>query len=376
MIEIVRAKEKNELDLWLVGSVVLLLAIGLSMVYSASLTKSMTLYSDRAYIFRSQVFWIVVGALALVAAVGFDHRRLSGLAKPAVLAALLMMLLVFLPGLGHQVGKARRWVRVGFMVFQPSEFAKLGLVVYLADLLSRKREEVWEFGKVFLPGLLVTAAFVGMALGQTNLGTAVVFMGIAFGMFFAGGIPGRQMLWVGLSAVPVLVFAVLREPYRLRRIFAYLDPWAYPDTAGYNIIQSWRAFHNGGLLGVGWGRSLQKTGLLPAPHTDFVLAVLAEEMGLLGVLIVLGLFVVILVRGCAIAARARSPFSGLLAFGLTLMIVFQAGINMGVVTGLLPTTGLVLPFVSYGGSALVTNMAAAGILLNIHRTNVLEEDAP
>lgn len=375
MIEIVRSREKNELDLWLVGSVLLLLAVGLSMVYSASLMKSVALYSDRAYIFRSQVFWIVVSALAMVAAVGFDHRRLAAAAKPVALVALGLMLLVFLPGLGHQVGKARRWVRLGFMVFQPSEFAKLALVVYLADLMSRREDRLAEFGRAFLPGLLVTAAFVGMALGQTNLGTAVVFLGIAFGMFFAAGVPLRQMLLVGLSALPVLAFAVWREPYRLRRIFAYLDPWAYPDTAGYNIIQSWRAFHNGGLFGVGWGHSLQKTGLLPAPHTDFVLAVLGEEMGLVGVAFVVGLFVVILVRGCSISLRARSRFSGLLAFGLTLMIVGQAAINMGVVTGLLPTTGLVLPFVSYGGSALVTNMAAVGILLNIHRMNVLGEDA-
>lgn len=375
MIEIVRSREKNELDLWLVGSVLLLLAVGLSMVYSASLMKSVALYSDRAYIFRSQVFWIVVSALAMVAAVGFDHRRLAAAAKPVALVALGLMLLVFLPGLGHQVGKARRWVRLGFMVFQPSEFAKLALVVYLADLMSRREDRLAEFGRAFLPGLLVTAAFVGMALGQANLGTAVVFLGIAFGMFFAAGVPLRQMLLVGLSALPVLAFAVWREPYRLRRIFAYLDPWAYPDTAGYNIIQSWRAFHNGGLFGVGWGHSLQKTGLLPAPHTDFVLAVLGEEMGLVGVAFVVGLFVVILVRGCSISLRARSRFSGLLAFGLTLMIVGQAAINMGVVTGLLPTTGLVLPFVSYGGSALVTNMAAVGILLNIHRMNVLGEDA-
>jgi len=362
--------DQNELDLWLLLSVFILLGISISMVYSASLLKSLAIYGDRYFIVKSQVFWIFMGIIILVISSNVDYKVYSKISKPVLVAVIILMVLVFVPGISHQVGKAKRWIKLGFIGFQPSEFAKLGLVVYLAALLSRRKAEISEFSKAFLPGLIVTGVLVALALLQSNLGTSIILFLLAFCLFFTAGVRVNQMALVFLSFVPVLVFAVIRESYRLKRIFAYLDPWKFPDTTGYNIIQAWRSFFNGGIFGVGLGHSVQKMNSLPAPHTDFILAVLAEEAGILGVLLLVGLFLVILVRGLSIAARTRDEFGQLLALGVTMMVLLQAAVNMGVVTGVLPTTGLVLPFVSYGGSSLITNMFGLGILLNIHKANV------
>jgi len=374
MINIVRTKkDQRELDVWLLVSAFILTAIGLGAVYSASLTRSLAIYSDRYYIIRSQIFWIVIGSLSLGITINFDHRYYANFARYFLIFTVILMIFVFIPGLSHQVGKAKRWVKIGVMAFQPSELAKISLVMYLADLFSRKEDKINNFKYVFLPALVVTGSLIILTLLQSNLGTAVILFFIGLILFFAAGIPLKQMFFVFLSFLPVLVFAITRETYRIKRIFAYLNPWLYPDTLGYNIIQSWKAFYNGGLMGVGWGKSIQKVGLLPAPHTDFIMAILAEEIGLLGVLIVMILFIIILFRGCYISTHSHNLFSKLLALGLTFMIFLQAAVNMAVVTGLLPTTGLVLPFISYGGSSMLVNMSSIGILLNIHRSNVLIE---
>jgi cell division protein FtsW len=371
MISMIQDKpERNELDFWLIVSLCILLAVSLSMIYSASLLRSQAIYNDKYFILKSQVLWMIVGLVALIIFSNVDYRVYQRYSKFFILAALILMVFVFLPGLGHQVGKAKRWIKVGFVGFQPSELAKVALVIYMADLLTRKKEIMHDFKESFLPALLVLGAFVVLLLLQSNLGTAVFFLLLAFVMFFLAGMGIRQMVAVFLGILPVVIIAVIKESYRLKRIFGYLDPWAYPDTIGYNIIQSWKSFYNGGLFGVGLGQGIQKMWYLPAPHTDFIFAVAGEEAGLLGVLIILFLFGVILVRGMSIAAHASDMFSKLLAAGLTLMICLQAIVNMSVVTGLLPTTGLVLPFLSYGGTALVINMTTIGILLNIHKQNV------
>lgn len=362
--------EKNELDFWLIVSLFILLAVSLSMIYSASLLRSQAIYNDKYFILKSQVLWMIVGLVALIIFSNVDYRVYQRYSKFFILAALILMVFVFIPGLGHQVGKAKRWIKIGFVGFQPSELAKVALVIYMADLLTRKKDIMHEFKESFLPALLVLGAFVILLLLQSNLGTAVFFLMLAFVMLFLAGIRFRQMVAVFLGVLPVIIIAVIKESYRLKRIFGYLDPWAYPDTIGYNIIQSWKSFYNGGFFGVGLGQGIQKMWYLPAPHTDFIFAVAGEEAGLLGVLIILVLFGVILVRGMSIAAHASDMFSKLLAAGLTLMVCLQAIVNMSVVTGLLPTTGLVLPFLSYGGTALVINMTTIGILLNIHKQNV------
>jgi len=376
VISIINDKpERNELDFWLLLSVMILIGISLSMIYSASLMRSHNIYGDRYFILKSQIMWMIVGFVALIAFSNIDYRIYQRYSKFFIIAALVLMVFVFIPSLGHQVGKAKRWIKVGFVGFQPSELAKVALVIYLADLLTRKREMMHDFKETFLPVLIVLGVFVVLLLLQSNLGTAVFFLMLAFVLLFLAGIRFQQMLVVFLGVLPVVVIAVVKESYRLKRIFGYLDPWAYPDTIGYNIIQSWKSFYNGGLFGVGFGQGIQKMWYLPAPHTDFIFAVCGEETGLLGVLIILVLFVIILIRGISIAAHATDMFSRLLASGLTLMIVLQAVVNMSVVTGILPTTGLVLPFLSYGGTALVINMAVVGILLNIHKANVENRNA-
>lgn len=371
MISIINEKpEQNELDLWLIVAVFILLGISLSMIYSASLMKSLSLYNDKYFILKSQVMWLIIGIVTLIVVSNIDYRVYQRYSKVFLIGVFALMLAVFIPGLGHQVGKATRWIKIGFTGIQPSELAKVCLVVYLADLLARKRDLMHDFKQTFVPALLVLGGFLVLLLLQSNLGTAVYFLMLAFLLFFIAGIKFKQMLVVFLGALPLIVIAVIKETYRLKRIFGYLDPWTYPDTIGYNIIQSWKSFYNGGLFGVGLGQGIQKMWYLPAPHTDFIFAVCGEEAGLMGVFIVVALFVIVLVRGMSISAHSSDMFSRLMAAGLTMMICLQAVTNMCVVTGLLPTTGLVLPFMSYGGTALVINMGTIGILLNIHRNNV------
>jgi cell division protein FtsW len=265
------------------------------------------------------------------------------------------------------VNGSRRWIRLGVLSFQTSEFAKVALVLYLSYYIANKGERIRDFMNGLVPAYVVTAVFMGLAALQPDFGSAVTLAVVAGVMLFAGG---ANLLHIGgtlLAALPLVYAAVVHKAYRWRRITAFLNPWEDRNGSGYQIIQSFLAFGSGGVFGRGLGEGRQKLLFLPERHSDFIYAVIGEELGLLGALAVLALFLIILWRGVRIALAATEPFSRHLALGVTLLVCVQGAVNMAVVTGLLPTKGIALPLVSYGGSSLVATMGALGMLLNISK---------
>ena len=362
--------QASGLDLWILISVFLLLGLGISMVYSASLMKSIAIYNDQYFILRSQILWILISVVFFVIVANINYQFYRKFSLILLGFVFLLMLLTFVPGLSHKVGKANRWIRIGFFQVQPSEFVKISLMIYLADFLDRKKSVLQNFKKGFLPPLLVTGLFIIVITLENDLGTALAILIFVLIILFVSGVSLKHMFFVGLGVFPLIVVGIVKESYRLKRIFAYLDPWSYPTTIGYNIIQAWKSFHSGGLFGIGIWQSAHKIWSLPAPHTDFVLAVVGEETGLFGVFFLIFLYGILLVRGFSITLNSSDNYGKILALGATLIILVQVLINMNVVTGLFPTTGITLPFISYGGSSLITSMFCVGILMNVHKNNL------
>lgn len=352
-------------DWWLLGVALLLLSLGVVMVYSASAIVAAERFHDPYLFLRKQLFWALLGSACLLGALRFDYRRLEGLGWPLLLVAGILLVLVLVPPLAQPINGTRRWLRMGPVSFQPAELAKLALVIYLAAFLARHRETLGDFRRGFLPPLIVAAGLAGLVLAQPDLGACLTLMAVTFALLYLGGTRGRYLLAVAAAALPLLALAVWIAPYRLRRVAMFLDPWSDPRGGGFQIIQSWLALGSGGLVGLGIGESRQKLFYLPEAHTDFVFAVIGEELGFIGGLVVIGAFVVLIWRGLRVGLRAPDAFGAYLAFGITLLVATQALINLAVVTGLLPTKGLPLPFVSFGGSALLTTLVATGVLLNI-----------
>jgi len=352
-------------DMWLFGAAVVLLSAGVVMVYSASAIVAADRFHDPYFFLKKQLFWALLGSLAMLAAVRVDYRRLERFVVPALVVAGVLLLLVLIPPIGQAINGTRRWIRLGPVSFQPAELAKLALVFYLAAFLARNQERLDDLRRGLLPPLLVGAAFAGLVFVQPDLGNCLTLVALTFGLLFLAGSPVRYLGWALAPALPLLVVAIAMAPYRLRRITAFWDPWADPRGSGFQIIQSWLAFGNGGLLGQGIGASRQKLFYLPEAHTDFIFAVVGEELGFVGAAAFVALFSVLIWRGLRIGLRTSDPFGSYLALGITLLIATQTLVNLGVVTGLLPTKGLPLPFISFGGSALSMTMLSTGVLLNI-----------
>ena len=251
--------------------------------------------------------------------------------------------------------------------FQPAEMAKLAIVLYLAHSMARKADKIKTFSLGVLPHLIVGAGILGALLLEPDFGTALILAALLYLMLFVGGVRLSHLLVTGLMALPLLVYVMLTAEYRLRRLLTFMDPWREASSSGFQVVQSLIAFGSGQLWGRGLGESRQKLFYLPEAHTDFVFSVVGEELGLLGALVVLVLFGIIIARGLRLTAKIEEPFEQYLAFGLTVLLGLQALIHMGVVMGLMPTKGLVLPFISYGGSAMVINLMEAGILLGLSR---------
>jgi cell division protein FtsW len=342
-----------------------LLGLGIVMVYSASAILAMDRFRDPYFFLKKQAFWAVLGLGVLWGVMSVDYRRWRPYVFWFLLAAAGLLVLVLVPPFGQSINGTRRWLRWGPFSFQPTELAKLALVLYLADFLARRRATITLFFRGVLPPLLVTGLISGLVLLQPDLGSSVALVAVVFCMLFLAGARPLHLGLIGASAVPVVVLAIVGASYRLRRVFAFLDPYADPRGAGFQIIQSYLALGGGGLFGRGLGDSKQKLFYLPEPHTDFIFAILGEELGFIGAAVTIGLFGLLLWRGVRIGLRVADPFAALTAFGLTAYLTTQATVNLGVVVGLLPTKGLPLPFVSFGGSSLLVAMAAVGLLLNI-----------
>src|SRR5713226_3203404 len=360
-------RDRMAIDGWIVCAVAVLLAIGITMVLSTSYLYSQERFSDGTYFFRKQLIAVGIGLVALVISALVPSDAYRRMAYPLLGLTLVVLALVLIPGIGLSRGGARRWLPLGGFAFQPGELAKIALVLYLAHSLAKKRDKIDTFVRGVLPHLIIGGLFLGLILLEPDLGTALILGLILFLMLFVSGVKSSHLLAIVSMALPVLGLALMGAEYRMRRLLAFLDPWRDASNSGFQIIQSYIAFGSGQLWGRGLGESRQKLFYLPEAHTDFIFSVIGEELGLLGTLVVLALFAVIVVRGFRLTARINEPFCQYLAFGFTTLLGLQALVHMGVVIGLLPTKGLVLPFSSYGGSAMVMNLAEAGILLSLSR---------
>jgi len=348
-------------------SVLLLLAIGLVAVYSASSMLAEARFGDHYFYLKRQAVFCLFGILLMIAAKNINYLIYRKLVYVFLGLSLLLLVLLLIPGLGFKVGGAQRWFRFGFISLQPSEAAKLSLAIFMAYSMSKNVDQMRTFMNGLLPHLLVGSIFVALILLQPDLGTAVIIGMWMLILLFVGGVHlGQLFLLLGLTT-PIVFYLISQSAYRLNRWWAFLNPWEDPQGFGFQIIHSFLAFGSGGLFGVGLGKSKQKLFYLPEPHTDFVAAIIAEEAGFIGISILTILFALIVIRGIRIALKAPELFGTYLALAISCMLAVQVIVNMGVVMALLPTKGLTLPFVSYGGSSLVISLLGMGILMNISR---------
>jgi cell division protein FtsW len=357
-------------DKWLFLAVVCLLALGVTMVLSTSYLYSQERFADGTFFFRKQLLAMTAGFIGLILASLVPSTVYRRFAYPLLGLTFLVLLMVLIPGIGVVRGGARRWLMLPGFAFQPAELAKLAVVLYLAHSMAKKEDTIRTFSVGVLPHLIIGGFFIGALLLEPDFGTALILTMLLYLMLFMGGARVQHLLATALMALPMLVYVMLKAEYRLRRLMTFMDPWREASGSGFQVIQSLIAFGSGELWGRGLGESRQKLFYLPEAHTDFVFSVIGEELGLLGAVIVLALFGVIIVRGLRLTSRIEEPFEQYLAFGLTVLIGLQALIHMGVVMGLMPTKGLVLPFISYGGSAIVINLLEAGILLGLSRRRI------
>jgi cell division protein FtsW len=358
---------RQPLDTGFLIVTLVLTGIGIVMVFSASSAVAYVQFHDAAYYLKRELLWAAVGACAFYAGARLDYRRLRLLAPWIFGAAVVLLAAVLVPHVGSIEGGARRWLALGIFTFEPSEFAKLALVVMLAYLFSLRREGARSFARAGFPALLCVGLCFALVMREPDLGTASLYLVTAFVMLFAAGARPSHLALEAAVAVPAMLEFIYASPYRRARFLAFLDPWKDPQGTGYHIIQSLYALGSGRWLGLGLGESRQKFGYLPAQHTDFIFAIIGEELGFIGALAVLTLFVVFAYRGIRIALRAEDRFGFHLAFGLTVGITLQALMNVAVVSASWPITGVPLPFISYGGTSLVMTLFSAGLIAGVSR---------
>lgn len=356
--------QQGPVDLVAFGTIMALLVIGIMTVFSASYTTALHMYGDPHYFIKRQLLWAVIGIIGMLVMMRIDYRKLRPWALPALLVAVLLLSIVLVAGTESRGGQ--RWLEIGPIRFQPSELSKIALVNFIAAYVAFLGDKMGRFWSGFVIPMAVVGV-VGGLVALEDLGTAVVIMGTGALMLF---VAGARPLYLVLSGIVGAIggwFFIQQDPVRMKRITAFLDPWADPRGAGWNIIQSLYAIGSGGIFGLGLTQSRQKFAYLPEQYTDFIFSVLAEELGFVATTTVVCLFFVLAWRGLRISLRAPDMFGAMLAIGITAMIVLQAFLNMGVVTGSLPVTGITLPLISFGGSSLSVTLASLGILLNISK---------
>jgi cell division protein FtsW len=359
--------KKSSPDFVLIVLTLSLLAIGLIMVYSASAVWADYKFGDSFYFAKRQLLFAGAGVMAMFFLMNVEYWIWRSWSKVILLVCFALLILVLVPGVGTVRNGSRSWIGVGAFSIQPSEFMKLAMIVFLAKYLSERQKYITSFKKGLVPTLSLVFLAFGLIMLQPDLGTGTVMVGTCIVMIFISGAQIKH--FAGFAFVGLIGFAglILSAPYRMNRITSYLDPWSDPLGTGFQIIQSMYAIGPGGLFGLGLGESRQKFFYLPEPQNDFIFAILAEELGFIGGSIVLLLFTLLLWRGIRVALGAPDLYGSFLAVGIISMVAIQVMINVGVVTGLMPVTGITLPFLSYGGSSLTLVLAAIGILLNVSR---------
>lgn len=359
--------DNKSFDFPLLIIVLILMIVGLIMIMSASSIRAYNDHGKAHYFFQRQLLFSLAGLLGMYILSRVDYHYYYKLSKIIIIIGFFLLVLVLFPGIGRSAGGARRWIPLGFFDLQPSELAKLSIIIYISSFISRKRESIKEFKQGILPVLIVVSIFSILIIQQPDMGTSVNIVGIAFLLLLIGGMKFKHFVFISTSGSLVGLYYIYSAAYRLNRVKTFLDPWKDPRGSGYHIIQSLLALGSGGLTGIGPGNSRQKFLYLPEPGTDFIFAILGEEFGLIGTLFVLILFGTLAYRGILIALNAPDLFGSLMAIGIITMLVIQVIINIGAVTSLLPVTGITLPFISYGGSSLLVSLSGIGIMLNISR---------
>ena len=357
-------------DMTILLIVVVLSCLGVVMVYSASAVMAMEqarCNHDSFFFFKRQGVFVTMGLIAMVVTMFYDYHKLRPFAMPLLLGCIVLLSLLLVPGLGHSANGSVRWFRLGGFSFQPSELAKLSLILYLAHSLTKRKEKIGGFLLGFLPYTVMLVVLLWLILMEPDLGSAVVVGTVGATIMFVAGVKFRYLLLAAITGGPLLYMAIVRVPYRRERLLAFLNPWATPDTSGYQIIQSQIAFDSGGFWGQGLGQGIQKLFYLPEAHTDFIFSVLGEELGFVGVLAVAGMFLALVLLGLRVALHTADAFGRYLAVGTTVLVGLEAFLNIAVVLGMLPPKGMALPFISYGGSSLMCCLLAVGLLLSVSR---------
>ena len=361
--------KKKKFDLVLFIAVIILIAFGLIMIYSASSIWAEYKFNDSFKYVKQQGLFIIIGILLMIGISKIDYKLYYKKTNHILLVCLLLLILVLIPGIGSVRNGSRSWFGIGSFGIQPSEFAKLGLIIFTAKYLSNNNKFLKSITKGVFPILIVLFTIFGLIMLQPDFGTGMIIVVSILAMLFIAGVNVKFFIGLGAIGVVGIVGLIMIAPYRMDRITSFIDPWKDPLGTGFQIIQSLYAIGPGGLLGQGFLNSRQKQFYLPEPQTDFIFSIISEEFGVLGVIIVCGLFLIVLSRGIKIALNAKDDFSKYLAFGMIFQIIVQTIMNLMVVIGLIPVTGVTLPFLSYGGSSLLITLISIGILLNISRYN-------
>jgi cell division protein FtsW len=358
---------RSKPDFWMMLIIVTLMGFGLVMIFSASYYEGLTKYGDSYYFFKRQLMWACAAIVLFFVVSNIPYPLYQRYVGWILLVSLLVLLLVFVPGVGVTLNGATRWIQLGPIGFQPSELAKLGAIIYTASIMVKKQEVLHQFKRGLLPPLIIIGLFCFLIVIEPHFSSTVILLGACMIVIFCAGARLKHLLLLASTGIPVILWVMIVEPYRLSRIHILFDPWKDPTGGGFQTIQALFAIGPGGLSGKGLGNSIQKLAYLPMPQTDFIFAIIAEELGFLGGTFLILLFMALVIRGVRIALKAPDLFGTLLGIGIVSMFALQALFNLGVVTAILPVTGVPLPFISYGGSSLLISMLAAGILINISR---------
>ncbi len=359
-------KKYNKL---LLLAVILISLFGLLMIYSSSNIWAEYKYNDPYKYLKSQAIFLIIGYILMIIISKFPYQNYKKLANIIFLTCTIMLILVLIPGIGTVRNGSRSWFGIGSLGLQPSEFAKLGLIIFTSKYLANNTKELKNIKKGVLPILGVLLLIFGLIMLEPDFGTGVVIIMTIIVLLFVSGVKMNFFIKIGILGLIGIIVLILIAPYRLERIVSFINPWTDPLGSGFQIIQSLYAIGPGGLLGLGFGNSIQKHFYLPEPQTDFIFAIISEEFGFLGVLIISTLFITIIYSGLKISMRCQDNFGKLLSFGITFGLAFQTILNLMVVVGLLPVTGVTLPFLSYGGSSLLISLINMGILLNIDKNS-------
>lgn len=352
-------------DNMLIAIVFCLAGFGMIMIYSASAMTALQKYGDSFYFLKKQFAWMILSVIAMLVVSKIDLDILKRLHFPMIVLSCILLMLVLIPGVGSEINNSRRWFRLGPLSLQPSELAKVSVIIYLSTYLAKKGERIQDFVNGFVPPLLVVGLISLLVVVEPDLGTVLVICGGSGILLFIGGARILHISGLFLTCLPAVILLIVNVGYRAKRITAFLHPWDDPDGTGYQIVQSFLAFGNGGIFGRGIGGGRQKLFFLPEAHTDFIFSVAGEEIGFTGCVAIIILFIFFLWRCFRIIRNHWGSFEGYLASGITIFIAIQIIINMYVVTGLFPTKGLALPFLSFGGTSLLTNMVLVGLLYSI-----------